>query len=255
MPEVSPGTASDNKVNPALLPVLKEGAGRGSHAYYEGKRYIAKVTRNGSIIITLKDDKGEMIEGWRIVARALSYNVTPAKHIRYPDEKLLEHKDPQANAKTVTYKMLREKGITCEVNYEFNPDGFSTWFSILETEATPKDVYHQLNYHLSTFENLSKEESYFEKMKMKRKMVVGGRNKLDFTEQIKPAGNAEEHEFSGPLWGKLKITVEKGRSENTMLTAGTYPGMPMKNGISLYSGKEDYTKNNPDKEKVTFIFK
>ena len=86
-------------------------------------------------------------------------------------------------------------------------------------------------------------------------MEKHGKSELDFNELIKPGGSAKEHELSGPFFGKLKIIVDKGRSDNTTLVAGTYPGMPLKNGINFFGGKVDYTKSDHKKEKVTFTFK
>lgn len=247
-------TDKNAQIKTTSLPVLTEGPGSGSHAYYEGEKYFAKVIKNGKLIITIKDDQGEEVKGWKITGASHSFT-EHRRHTKQPDEEFIKFEEPQAKASTVKFQVLRKTGIKAEMIYEFTPDGFTTWFDIEEGKESPAEGAHHLVYHVQSFQAFSNDYEVFEKVIMSRKMVEGGKNDINFNNSIEPSGSAEKYEFTGPIFGKLKMLIEKGRSDEFRLSATTIDSSPMKDGLAIFGSKKDYSKNVHSKEKVTFTFK
>ncbi|MEZ7957073.1 MAG: hypothetical protein ACJAR1_000984 [Rubritalea sp.] len=252
-PPVPPKEVAPAKGN--NLSTLTEGKGKGFHAYYEGEKYIAKVLSNGVLIIYYKDETGKVDERWkmRIAARAIRKDANGWIHYKY--EKMLKTNPAKSGATEVKYTFQSEAGISCDVIFEFAPEGFTTWTRSEESDSTPEDVIHMMSHHFTGIDQVSKDKAYLKKMKIKRKTVKGEREKYDFTEVITLTGDTEEYEISGPFFGKTKLKVTRAKDKEAKLSPSHYPGTAFSGGFSMNGIKTDCKTNDPDGEQTTISFK
>jgi len=250
--EEKAGEATDE--DSKTLPVLNEGVGKGLHAYYEGNNFIAKVNSGGSLDIYIKEEK-KVVENWKIAIIADAYTEENGKREKYYREKIIKHSPAAMNPKEVKFTLLRRGDVTTEVIYEFSPEGFTTWFRSVEGEETPADMTHRLRHLVGSVYKVNPDEKFLKKMKLKRKTVDGKRLRNDFFEVVDLGGDTEQFEFTGPLFGKKKITIQRGKSERIILSPYNYRGVGMRNGFAIYLTKTDITSTVHAEEKVTFTIK
>jgi len=237
------------------LETLSEGKGKGLHAYYEGKQYIAKVTNKGSLLIYYKDADGKVDERWKMVIRAKSMLKTKNGWNHYKYLKILKGNPAKADATTIKYTFQSEAEITTDVIFEFSPDSVTTWTRSDEGAETPADVLHLMSHHFTTLDKVTKDNDYLKKMKLKRSTVKGDRERFNFSEVEKIHGDTKECEISGPFFGKAKLIIKRAKDDEAKLTPSQYPGISFSGGFSLNGIKTDCKTNDPNSEKTTITFK
>lgn len=239
----------------ARLDTLKDGKGKGMHAYYEGENYVAKVNNKGFLMVYCKDDTGNIDERWRLLIRAKSLHRIDNSMVHFPFEKILTGNPAKPNATEIKYTFESKSGIKSDVILEFSPDGFTTWTRSEEGSSTPEDMIHIMSHHIGTMENVSKDQEYLKKIKFKRTLVEGKRERLDFSENVKISGDTEECEITGSFFGQLKLKFKRAGDDEAKLTPSQYPGSPLSQGFSMNTIKTDSTTNRHNSEKVTITFK
>ena len=241
-----------------LLPVLKEGKGKGYHAYYEGDQYIAKVGARGQLSIIYKDDSGNIDENWNmtIVSHASRQEgATPDKWVVYHFEKMLKFDPPKMDATEVKYTCQRRGDMTTDVVFQFKPEGFTTWSRADETATTPPDMVHSILHHFTGVNKVSKDVDYHKKMKISYDPLDGRKGKSNFYDEKKLVNHVDEYEVSGPLFGKTKMEFKKGKDKNVRLLSYQYPGMTLAYGFTIYTVKDECETTNHDREMLSITFK
>lgn len=249
------GKGSKNK---PTLPVLTEGKAKGCHAYYEGDNYIAKVSADGGLSLTLKDAGQASVAGsvplnsesiWSINIEPGVWDTKWKKRVSQPIAEFIEHSPPSDNATQVRILSKRTTGIVFETIYEFSPETISTWYRAEPGYETPEEQVLHLAHQISRIECSEKDRK---KSKYELKPLSGRKVKYDFFEPAKLGGkDAKSIAIEGPFWGKREITFERGQDKGAAMKPVKYGDVSLRNGSSIWLIKDDTKSSKQEKEQIT----
>lgn len=237
------------------LETLKDGPGKGMHAYYEGEKYIAELQNNGTLYLYHKDKEGKADRRWKLLILAKSIIKTKNGWKEFAYEKILKGNPAKKGATEVEFTFQSETGIISDVIYEFTPKGITTWTRSEEGPTTPEDALHAMSHHIVNINQVSKDKTYLRQIKLKQDKVNGEKEKYDFNEAVNLTGDTKECEITGPFLDKTKIQIERGRDDEARLTPAQYPEAPLSDGFSMNCIKTDCTSKKHNAEKTTILFK
>jgi len=237
------------------LPILAEGKGKGFHAYYEGTKYVAKVMRNGFLIVHYKDEKGNVDERWRMLIRAMSQRAESGGWERFAYEKMLKVNPAQEGVKEVKYTFQSETGIRSDVIFEFMPEGFTTWTRSDNSAKTPEETIHVMHHNCGVMGNVSTDEEYLKKCKLKIETSRNGNERYDYMDVVSLKGNTEECEISGPFFEKTKLIIERAKDENVKFTPSQSSNKCLSDGYAYNTIKKNWRTSNHESEKTKVTFK
>lgn len=243
-----------DKAKKALLPVLHQGDGEGCFAYVNGDYYQARISSNGVMSVFLKDEEqtSGLIDGWKMIVEPVAYRknrlgtVSALKIVQ-----VLKHGEPVEDPDEVRLSVMLAGGIKCELVYEFNAKGITTWMQSQHGSDPPEMMSHMMTHRLSRVLQLTSDQKDLEKMRLKV-----GSDKYDYyhKHRISSIASNDKYEVSMPAITSTKILFNKGSDKNTRLMTWKYADDPLSQGYYIRSRKNvfDSSKHNAEKTSITF---
>jgi hypothetical protein len=239
----------------ALLPVLHQGDGEGSFAYVEGDYYQAHINSNGVMHVFLKDEEqtSGLVDGWKMIVEPVAYRknrlgtVSSLKIVG-----ILKHGEPAENPDRVELSVMLKGGIKCELIYEFNAKGITTWMQSQHGSDPPEMMSHMMTHRLGRVLELTSDQKDLEKMRLKV-----GSDKYDYfhKHRISSITSNDKYEVSMPAITDTKILFNKGSDKNTRLMSWKYADEPLSKGYFIRSRKADFDSSKHRAEKTSITFK
>lgn len=239
----------------ALLPMLHTGKGEGYFAHYEGDHYVARINRNATMDVYLKDGgkSDELLESWKIVIEPIAYKKNRLGTItgnRMFD--IIKHDDPAEDPDRVELSVMLKGDIKCDLIYEFSPESMTTWMRSEHGYDPPEVMNHMMTHRLGSVRNLTEDPDKLEKMRLK--IESDKYNYLDKV-RINSTISRDDYEISMPAITSTKIYFDKGSDKNTRLMLWKYVDNPLSKGYYIRCRKNDYISTKHSSEKTTITFK
>ena len=243
------------KEKKALLPVLHQGDGEGSFAYVEGDYYQAHIYSNGVMHIFLKDEEqtSGLVDGWKMIVEPVAYRknrLGTVSSLRIVE--ILKYGEPAENPDRVELSVMLQAGIKCELIYEFNAKGITTWMQSQHGSDPPEMMSHMMTHRLGQVLQLTEDQKDLEKMRLKV-----GSDKYDYfnKHRINSTVSNDKYEVSMPAITDTKILFDKGSDKNTRLMSWKYANEPLSKGYFIRSRKSDFDSAKHRAEKTSITFK
>lgn len=254
-PETKENHRNSGKGKKALLPVLHQGDGEGSFAYVEGDYYQAHIYSNGVMHIFLKDEEqtSGLVDGWKIIVEPVAYRknrLGTVSSLRIVE--ILKHGEPAENPDRVELSVMLKAGIKCELIYEFNAKGITTWMQSQHGSDPPEMMSHMMTHRFSRILQLASDQKDLEKMRLKV-----GSDKYDYyhKHRISSIASNDKYEVRMPAITNTKILFNKGSDKNTRLMTWKYADDPLSHGYYIRSRKNVFNSSKHNAEKTSITFK
>ena len=236
-----------------FLPLLQDGKGQGYFAYYEGEKFVAKVTRNGEMMVTYKQVHEDM-KSWSLHGFAHAFDTKKVTHYRGVLSAKSENTPALQPDKIAITKKVKG-GFTFDVVYEFDKDSITFWFKSTEDSGAPQGLQHSFIYRFGATSKVDYDKNFYKKMKLKSRPFSGKRLSVDFDEQVNMGRDTPKLEISGPLFQKESLVFNRGRADNGMLIPANYADDPLKGGFWVCLRKQNNKSDDFKGEKVSFEFR
>ena len=236
------------------LPVLDHGKGEGYFAYAEGDHYQARVNSNATMDIYLKDkdQTSGVLDGWKMIIQPVAYRKNKLGTISgLKIKEVIKHGEPIENPDQLKLSVMLKGGIQCELIYEFNEKGITTWMKSEHGDDPPEVMNHMMTHRLGEVIALTDDPKDLEKMRLKMRS-----DKYDYfgKYRISTTASHDRYEISMPALTDTKIIFDKGSDGETRLMCWKYADNQLSKGYFIRSRKGVFnsTKHNTEKTSITF---
>jgi len=143
-------------------------------------------------------------------------------------------------------------GIKCELIYEFNAKGITTWMQSEHGSDPPEVMSHMMTHRLGQVLQLTDDQKDLDKMRLKV-----GSDKYDYLKKhrINSTVSHDKYEVSMPAITNTKILFDKGSDRNTRLMCWKYGDDALSKGYFIRSRKSDFDSAKHSAEKTSITFK
>ena len=237
------------------LPVLHVGPGAGCFAYFEGEHYVARIKANAIMELHLKDEEkaSGLLDGWKMVVEPVAYRKNKLGTVSgLKIVEMLKHGEPVENPDQVMLSVMLGGGIKCELIYEFNAKGITTWMQSEHGSDPPEVMSHMMTHRLGQVLQLTDDQKDLDKMRLKV-----GSDKYDYLKKhrINSTVSHDKYEVSMPAITNTKILFDKGSDRNTRLMCWKYGDDALSKGYFIRSRKSDFDSAKHSAEKTSITFK
>lgn len=228
------------------VPVFLEGAGAKYHAVYTHPNFVARVTGDAHVQITLMD--GTNTVGKPILMRPIHFYV-PWRDQTRAIVAFDEYPKPSLNPKELTFSGCMASGVTFEWNYAFVDNTVQGWGWIKD----PPSIEHPTRYHLRlnfpathTFENsvpMDARVRLLAPFSLEIKPLKGKPVTYPFWKgQEALIGSAEQVSVEGPVHGPRHIRVTASNYKEGKLVPHIYRGLAPYEGFAVSLLKDEIDK-------------
>lgn len=237
------------------LPVLHVGPGAGCFAHFEGEHYVARIKANAIMELYLKDEEkaSGLLDGWKMIVEPVAYRKNKLGTVSgLKIVEMLKHGEPVENPDQVMLSVMLGGGIKCELIYEFNAKGITTWMQSEHGSDPPEVMSHMMTHRLGQVLQLTDDQKDLDKMRLKV-----GSDKYDYLKKhrINSTVSHDKYEVSMPAITNTKILFDKGSDRNTRLMCWKYGDDALSKGYFIRSRKSDFDSAKHSAEKTSITFK
>jgi len=231
------------------LPIFTAGPGKGSHAVYTHKNFIAKMDSKGSISVQCLED-GKPVGKPINVYFVCDYT----EHRKYLTRAVTSYEkfpEPTLSPTVLEYEATLKGGLKCCFNFEFSDNTIQMWSWLINPKEITPASRSRLTVRFTPTHTFPVDMYVSEQKKILEPytLVVNDNTKgvlrLPYGNSISGiSSSAREMFVDGPLYGKRKVSVSVKSRNKTRITFYIYPKYAPYQGYSAFLRKNDETSKS-----------